>query len=471
MIEKVRTRFAPSPTGTLHIGGARTALYNYLLAKRQGGTFILRIEDTDRERSTDEAIGAILDGMDWLGFKADEGPYFQTKRFAFYFEHIDRLVQENKAYPCFCKAEDLEAKRQAAQKSGLKYRYDRTCWHLSEKQRQEKTKQGVPHCIRFYSTNEGQVVVDDLIKGRVTVAADELDDLIIKRSDGAPTYNLTVVVDDALMQITHVIRGDDHLNNAFRQVQLYEALGYSLPRFAHVSMILGADGKKLSKRHGATSVMAYRDMGYLPQAIRNYLVRLGWSHGDQEIFSLEEMIQNFSIEKVSSSAAIFNTEKLNWLSGHYIRESKPKTLVPLVKEFLEKKGAQKIEDTLLEKCVTLCRDKAKTLKDMADYMDFIFVKMPEDKEVIAKVIDEKSQPILKRVFEELEKATDFPESLKQIFQNIMKEFDVGMGKVAGPVRVALSGRQVSPGAFDLLEIFGKEKSLEKIKKYLKTEAL
>lgn len=467
--DKVITRFAPSPTGYLHIGGARTALYCYLLAKKHGGEFILRVEDTDRERSTDEAVQAIIDGMEWLGLKHDQGPYYQTKRYDLYHKEIDRLVSEGKAYPCFCTQTELATKREKAQAAKVKFRYDRTCYNLSESERKQKLAEGIPHCIRFLSSDEGEVAIKDLIKGEVKVAAKEFDDLIIRRTDGNPTYNFTVVVDDADMKVSHVIRGDDHFNNAFRQIQLYHALGYELPEFAHCSMILGDDKKKLSKRHGATSVMAYRDMGYLPQAVRNYLVRLGWSHKDQEIFSMDEMIDLFNLNTVSSSAAVFNTSKLDWLNGHYIRESKPEELKDEVKYHLTRMGIAEgdIDEGLLLKGVEFGQPKVKTLLELAEFIDIFFKDVPADEGAIKKVIKDSVKPILKRIHEELSTVTEFnKDTLHPVFEKVMAEFEVGMGKVANPVRVALSGKKISPGCFELLEIFGKDKSLKKIEQYL-----
>lgn len=465
--KEVRTRFAPSPTGYLHIGGARTALYCYLLAKKHRGKFILRIEDTDRERSTDEAIQAILDGMTWLGLKWDEGPFFQTKRFDIYNAEIDKLVVAGKAYPCFCTAETLEAKRKKAVAEKSKYKYDRTCHKLSPEERQKKIADGVPHCIRFYSTDVGTIRIDDKIKGEVLIAARELDDLIIRRTDGGPTYNFTVVVDDALMGITHVIRGDDHLNNTPRQFQMYEAMGYPLPVFAHCSMIMGADKKKLSKRHGATSVMAYRDMGYLPQALLNYLVRLGWSYKDQEIFSMDEMIEHFNLESVNSSSAIFDTTKLDWLNGHYIRAAKPEDLAPEVRRFLESRGAQNIDEAKLIRAVMAGQDKVKTLVEMAEFIELVFKDVPAEEAAIAKTVNDAARPVLKRVVEELEKLPTLThDTIHGVFEKIMAEFSVGLGKVANPVRVALSGKQISPGAYDLIELFGKDESLKRLRRYL-----
>lgn len=464
---KVRVRFAPSPTGTLHIGGARTALYNYLFAKKMGGTFILRIEDTDLERSTPESIQAILDGMKWLGLNWDEGPYFQTKRFDLYNEHIERLIQEGKAYPCFCTAEDLDKKRGAAQAAKIKYKYDRTCWRLSPEERAQKLAAKIPHTTRFFSSDTDIIHINDVIKGDVQVDGKELDDLILRRTDGSPTYNLTVVIDDATMDITHVIRGDDHLNNTPRQIQLYRALGYPLPIFAHLPMILGTDKKKLSKRTGTTSVMAYRDMGYLPHALLNYLVKLGWSYKDQEIFSLTQMSESFTLEACSPSSGILNLDKLDWLNGHYIRESKAEDLAPLVKEILEKMGAKNIDEALLVKSVHVSLAKVKTLKEMAEFIDFLFMDVPAETDTIAKNITETAKPILKHICEEMIKAkTTDKDALHMVFEKIAGEFNVGMGKVANPVRVALSQKRISPGVYELIEIFGVAESVKKIERFL-----
>src|SRR5512136_2811541 len=310
---QVRTRFAPSPTGDLHIGGARTALFNWLLARHEKGVFILRIEDTDAARSTQASIQVILDGMTWLGMDWDEGPFYQTQRMALYREAAERLLREGKAYRCYCTPEELEAKREAALKAGLKPKYDRTCLHRGP------STPDRPSVIRFLSPEEGKTVVDDLIQGRVEFDNAELDDLVILRSDGYPTYNFSVVVDDVTMDVTHVIRGNDHLNNTPRQIQIYHALGHPLPKFGHVSMILGPDKKKLSKRHGAQSVLEYQKMGYLPEAVVNYLVRLGWSHGDQEEFTKEELIGKFTLEAVGKSAAAINPGKFDWLNSQHIK--------------------------------------------------------------------------------------------------------------------------------------------------------
>lgn len=464
---KPRVRFAPSPTGYLHIGGARTALYNYLFAKQSGGTFILRIEDTDLERSTDESIQAILDGMNWLGLTWDEGPHFQTKRFDLYNQHIDQLIKDKKAYPCFCTAETLDEKRKMAMANKEKPKYDRTCLNLSEEAIQEKLKTKTPHVIRFLSSNEGTIKINDLIKGPVTVQASELDDLIIRRTDASPTYNLTVVIDDASMNITHVIRGDDHLNNTPRQIQLYEALGYAIPQFAHVPMILGADKKRLSKRHGATSVMAYDEMGYLPQALLNYLVRLGWSHGDQEIFSMDEMIQLFKLENVSASAGVFNPEKLDWLNGHYIRESKVQDLLPRVKQLMIQKGIDNIDDEKLTKAIKATQEKMKSLNDFPEMIDCLFVDITPDDQLKEKSINASTLPILQTCLDEFSTLDEWNhENIAATLTKLMEKLGLKLGKIAQPLRLALSGKKVSPGIYDLIEILGKEVTLRRISKYL-----
>src|SRR5512139_2406 len=354
---KIRTRFAPSPTGDLHIGGARTALFSWLLARHEKGIFVLRIEDTDAARSTQASVQVILDAMTWLGMDWDEGPYYQAERASLYQEMAEKLLKEGKAYRCYCAPEELEAKREAAFKAGLKPKYDRTCFgRASHPDR--------PSAIRFLSPDEGTTVVDDLIQGPVVFNNSELDDLIILRSDGLPTYNFSVVVDDATMEITHVIRGNDHLNNTPRQIQLYRALGYPLPRFGHVSMILGPDKKKLSKRHGAQSVMEYQRMGYLPQAVVNYLVRLGWSHGDQEEFTPEELVEKFTLDAVGKSAAAINPGKLDWLNSQHIRRLDLEDLVRRAKPFLEARGYALRDPVLLKRAVASLKERVKTLVEL-----------------------------------------------------------------------------------------------------------
>ncbi|MCL2669845.1 MAG: glutamate--tRNA ligase, partial [Syntrophaceae bacterium] len=363
--QTIRTRFAPSPTGFLHIGGARTALFNWLYTRRHAGTFILRIEDTDQTRSTDESTRAILDAMTWLGLNWDDGPYFQAERVQIHREMVEKLIQENNAYYCTCTPEELETKRRQAMNEGRKPKYDGKC-------RDKGLKKTENSAVRFKSPETGVTVVRDLIKGDITFNNEELDDLIIERADGYPTYNFAVVADDAQMRITHVIRGDDHVNNTPKQIQIYEALGCQVPLFGHVPMILGADKSRLSKRHGATSVMAYQEMGYLPKALINYLVRLGWSHGDQEIFTLQELINAFSLEAVGKSPSVFNPEKLLWLNQHYIMACETERLTNLMVPFWEKQGFTVSDRSFTEKAVSDLRQRAKTLAELADSGAFYF---------------------------------------------------------------------------------------------------
>src|SRR5579859_3083453 len=361
-----RTRFAPSPTGFLHIGGLRTALFCWLYARRHSGTFVLRIEDTDLERSTNEAIQQILDGLEWAGLDHDEGPFYQTKRFDRYKEVIDVLLAQGSAYRCYCTKEELEQLRAEQTARGEKPRYDGRWRDRSD------ARPGIPPVIRFKNPLEGQVVVDDVVHGPVVFQNSEMDDLVIARSDGSPTYNFCVVVDDMDMGITHVIRGDDHLNNTPRQMNMLLALGATPPVYAHLPMILGADGAKLSKRHGAVSVLEYRDAGFLPEALLNYLIRLGWSHGDQEYFTLEEMVRLFDIVDVNKSAAAFNFEKLAWLNQQHMMRAPPARLVPVLRWHLEQMGIEAADGTQLEQIVVAQRERAKTLREMAVNSAFFF---------------------------------------------------------------------------------------------------
>lgn len=368
MLNSVRVRFAPSPTGHLHVGGARTALFNWLFARHNKGTFIIRIEDTDRTRSTDEYIDSILEGMKWLALDWDEGPYRQTERFDVYRLYCEKLLKEGNAYHCYCTPEELEQRRQDALAQGQSPKYDGRCRHLQE------PVPGRTPAVRFRMPQEGETVVEDMIKGTAVFENTHLDDLIIMRSDGTPTYNFTVVVDDVDMKITHVIRGDDHLNNTPKQIHIYRALGYGIPSFAHLPMILGSDKARLSKRHGATSVIAYRDSGYLPDALVNYLVRLGWSYGDQEVFSREELISHFSFENVGKSSAVFNPEKLLWLNSQYIMNSSPEKLSTLVAPFLIREHiieeGQDMDTQWLSRAVNTLRERAKTLTELADSLRY-----------------------------------------------------------------------------------------------------
>lgn len=464
-----RVRFAPSPTGYLHIGGARTALYNYLLARKTGGAFVLRIEDTDLERSTPESIQAILDGMNWLDLKWDEGPFYQTKRFDLYKEHVQKLLDSNQAYPCFCTAQLLDEKRKQAMASKQKPMYDRTCFKLSAGERAEKLAAKIPYCVRFKSPDTGETVIEDLIKGRVVVENKELDDLVIQRTDGSPTYNFCVVVDDVTMQMTHVIRGDDHLNNTPRQIQLYQAFNYPLPKFAHVPMILGEDKKRLSKRHGATSVIAYRDMGYLPEALLNYLVRLGWSYKDQEVFTREELIEKFTLEAVSSSAGVFNPEKLLWLNGLYIRQSSNEYLADLTVPFLTARGITDINRDVLVAGVGIAKEKVKTILELADMVDFYFMPVNPPEDLVAKFFTDAVTPSLTKIIAQLEGLASLDhDSLQGLFSAEVASTGLGLAKFAQPVRVALTGRSVSAGVFEIMRILGRDESVNRLKACLKS---
>ncbi len=456
----LRVRFAPSPTGYLHVGGARTALFNWLYARHFGGTFILRIEDTDTERSTQESVDAILQGMEWLGLDCDEGPFYQTDNFPLYKQHVQKLLDEGKAYRCWCKAEDLEARREAAMAEGRKPKYDGTCRNRQDQPLDQ------PHVIRFKAPEEGETSFDDLIKGRITFPNAELDDLIISRTDGTPTYNFCVVIDDALMRISHVIRGDDHVNNTPRQIQLYEALGYPVPLFAHVPMILGSDKARLSKRHGATSVMAYRDMGYLPEALNNYLVRLGWSHGDDEIFSIEEMVQKFDISNVGRSPSVFNPDKLNWLNAHYIKNGDPPRLSELLKPHLASRGVTDTSSIDLAAIVSTLKERAQTLEEMADRALFYY-KAPEsyDEEALAKFDKIHLVEVYSAVASALKTLPplDIP-SADALFKQICSDNSWKMPQVGQPVRIALSGGTQAPGIGEMIMALGIDETVSRIER-------
>ena len=460
---EVRTRFAPSPTGYLHIGGARTALFNYLFARHHAGQFILRIEDTDRERSNPEAISAIVDAMKWLKLDYDEGPFYQTDRFPLYKEKVQQLLIAGKAYPCVCTPQDLDAKRQLAQKEKRKASYDGTC----------RPPEGVipplpedkPYTIRFRSPQVGTTVVEDVVKGDVIFDNRELDDLIVARTDGTPTYNFCVVVDDIEMNITHIIRGDDHLANTPRQIQLYHALGHTLPQFAHVPLILGTDKARLSKRHGATSVMAYRDMGYLPEAVVNYLVRLGWSHGDDEIFSREELIEKFSLESVGKSAGVFNPEKFLWLNSHYLKSRPLEQLASEIVPFIEAKGYPVPKEIdWIEKMIATLKERAKTLAELVEQAHYYLSDdISIDEKASKKFFTADIAEPLSGLIQKLNKLADFSEStVQQAFAEVLEQTGLSMGKLAQPVRVALTGSTVSPGIHEVIAVLGKERTLKRL---------
>ncbi len=463
MTNNIRVRFAPSPTGYLHIGGVRTALFNWLFARHNKGVFILRIEDTDQTRSTDESIQAIIEGMQWLGLDWDEGPYRQTERMHIYKEHVEKLLQEDKAYHCYCTPEELEGRRKQALAEKRIPKYDGRCREL------KNPVPGRQPAVRFKVPLQGETIVDDHVKGRIVFENTQLDDLIIMRSDGWPTYNFCVVVDDATMNITHVIRGDDHLNNTPRQMQLYNAFDFKTPEFAHLPMILGHDKTRLSKRHGATAVTAYKDMGYLPEALVNYLARLGWSYKDQEVFSSEELIEKFSLEHVGKSAAVFNPDKLLWLNSHYITSMDQKEIIIRLRPYLITDGLIK-EDTVLDdawmgKVIASLKERCRTLIEFTSAARYFFSDEVEtDPEAAKKFLTPGNRGVLEDVLKRIESLSAFSETdIDSLFKAIMADRGIKMGQVAQPVRVALTGRTVSPGIFEVIDILGKDKVIRRIR--------
>jgi len=455
----IRTRFAPSPTGYLHVGGARTALFSWLYARRHGGTFILRIEDTDLERSTAESVNAILEGMTWMGLEYDEGPFFQTHRFGRYQEVIEQMLKDGRAYHCYCTKERLDALRAEQLARKEKPRYDGKC-----RDGAANPPKDVPPVVRFRNPQEDTVVVEDLIRGKVAFQNSELDDLIIARSDGTPTYNFVVVVDDMDMRISHVIRGDDHLNNTPRQINLMQALGFTPPVYAHVPLILATDGSRLSKRHGAVSVMQYREDGYLPEALLNYLVRLGWSHGDQEIFSLEEMVKLFDISTVHSSAASFDPQKLQWLNQHYIRNSDTSHVVHHLSWHLGKLSVDPTAGPDMNEVVKVQRERAKTLAEMAQNSVFFYKDFDtyDEKDAAKHLRPESEKPLadLRQRLDALPLWT--AEALHEVVTGTAESHGLKLGKLAQPLRVALTGRAVSPPIDVTLALIGRERSLRRI---------
>jgi glutamyl-tRNA synthetase len=442
----------------LHVGGVRTALYSWLYARRMGGKFILRVEDTDRERSTEEAVRVILEGMRWLGLDYDEGPYYQTQRMDRYREVITRMLAEGTAYRCYCTKQELDAMREQQIARKEKPRYTGVCRDRTD------ARPGVDPVIRFKNPLEGSVVVEDLVHGTVTFRNSELDDLIIARSDGTPTYNFCVVVDDMDMGITHVIRGDDHLNNTPRQINMLRALGYTPPVYAHVPMILGPDGAKLSKRHGAVSVLQYQEEGYLPDALLNYLVRLGWSHGDQEVFTREEMIAAFDIHDVNKAASAFNPEKLLWLNQQHMMRSSPAALLPHLQYQLQRLGIQCDDTALLEGIIIAQRERSKTMKEMAQNSRFFFVDTVEiDPKAAAKHLSAEGAPYLAEARDRLAALDTWKaQPIHDALHALATEKSVGLGKVVQPIRVAVSGGTISPPIDVTLELLGRERTLARI---------
>jgi glutamyl-tRNA synthetase len=462
-MSQVRVRFAPSPTGFLHIGGVRTALFNWLFARQQQGVFVLRIEDTDQDRSTDESIQAILEGLKWVGLDWDEGPFRQTERIDLYRSYAMQLLEKGQAYWCGCKAEELEARRKEAEAKGLSPKYDSRCRDRG------LSNQAGDAALRFKAPLVGETVVDDLIKGKIVFDNNVQDDLIILRSTGYPTYNFSVVVDDALMNITHVIRGDDHLTNTPRQVPIFQALGFPVPQFGHLPMILGSDKARLSKRHGATSIMAYKDMGYLPDAMVNYLVRLGWSHGDQELFTRQELIEKFAWKNVQTSPAVFNPEKLIWVNAEYIKISPPDQVAQALMPLLESAGlaaeAKAVPTGWLAQLVILVKERAKTLVEMVEWVRPYFGQaVTFDEEAAKKFLTPAIAPVLSKLMACFEAFPAFSkQQWEEAFKLLVEAEGMKMGQLAQPVRVALTGRTSSPGLFEVMEVLGRDRTLFRLR--------
>ncbi len=468
----VRTRYAPSPTGALHIGNVRSGLFAWLFARHHRGAFILRIDDTDRERSTVESLNEILESLTWLGIEWDEGPpnpeYFQANRFHRYREAARELLRNGRAYPCYCTAAELDAMRKQAEREHRKPGYDGRCRDKPFPPDIElpDARAGRNYTIRFRSPRHGETVVDDLVKGRAVFDNAELDDLIIFRSDGVPTYNFATVLDDADFRITHVVRGDDHLPNTPRQMQIFHALGLTPPAYAHLPMVMGPDGAKLSKRHGATSVFAYRDAGYLPEALLNYLARLGWSHGDQEIFSRDELIAYFDFDACGKSAGIFNPEKLLWLNFHYMKERPLDQLAREVRPFIEKRGLPiPGDDAWLAKMVATLRERAKTLVELVDFAVFYLKdEIDIDPKAAAKFLKPEMAPVLMELANQLGSIDNFnEEAIKAAFERVMAGHNLKLGQLAQPVRVALTGGTVSPGIFEVIAVLGRERTIARLR--------
>lgn len=461
-MNRVRTRFAPSPTGVLHIGSVRTALFCWLYARRNGGSFILRIEDTDRERSTQASVDAILHGMSWLGLDPDEGPFYQSQRFDRYREIIDRWLDEGIAYRCYCTREELDAMREDAMARGIKPRYDGRCRQRTE------PREGVSPVIRFRNPLEGSVVVDDAVRGSVAFDNSELDDLIIARSDGTPTYNFTVVVDDADMRISHVIRGDDHLNNTPRQINMLQALGAQVPRYAHLPMIHGPDGGKLSKRHGAVNVLDYCEQGFLPDGLLNYLLRLGWSHGDQELFSRDEMIALFDLDEVNHAASTFDFEKLKWVNHQHLVRTPARDLAPLLAAQLRRQGLDPNDGPPLEYTVDALRERGQTIAEIAERAHCYYEEFEayDQKSAHQHLRPVAAQP-LQQARDALAAVADWTEADTQAaIERAAEALGLKLGKVAQPLRVALVGQAASPGIGVTLVLVGRDRALKRIDKAL-----
>ena len=461
----VRTRFAPSPTGFLHIGGARTALFSWAYAKKHHGQFILRIEDTDVERSTPQAVQAILDGMHWLGLDYDEGPFYQMQRMDIYKKVIQSLLDNGTAYYCYSSKEELEALRESQMQQGLKPRYDGK-WRPEAGKALPAIPQDIPPVVRFKNPQTGVVAWDDLVKGRIEIANTELDDLIIARADGTPTYNFCVVVDDWEMGITQVIRGDDHVNNTPRQINMLQALGATVPQYAHLSMILGDDGQKLSKRHGAVSVMQYHEDGYLPEAVLNYLARLGWSHGDAEIFTMQQFCEWFDLDHITPSAAQFNTEKLNWLNAHYIKEANIDSLADDIASRLKKLGVIVQAQPKLQDVLALYRERANNLNQLAKDVAYFYVLPQAGAEDIAKHITPEILPAIQSLSQSLAQINWSAEAVHEAINVVVTQYQLKFPKVAMPLRVMLTGIAQSPSIDQVMALLGQKETLGRMQNYI-----
>jgi glutamyl-tRNA synthetase len=461
----VVTRFAPSPTGYLHIGGARTALFSWAYAKRHQGKFILRIEDTDIERSTPEAVEAIMDGMTWLHLDFDEGPIYQTKRMAVYKQYIDQLIKEDKAYLCYSSKEELEVLRESQMKAGLKPKYDGK-WRPEPGKSLPPTPKNIQPVVRFKNPTSGVVSWHDLVKGEITIANEELDDLVIARGDGTPTYNFCVVIDDWEMKVTHVIRGDDHINNTPRQINLLKALNANIPAYAHLSMILGDDGQKLSKRHGAVSVMQYFDQGYLPEAILNYLARLGWSHGDDEIFSMTDFCQWFDLDHITSSSAQFNTEKLDWLNSHYIKTLPLDRISSAIEPYLKKVVHTPIDQNLLISAIDIHRERANHLTNLAKDIAYIFEVQKPNQQDFEKHINAEALELIKSFQGSLNKIDWTKEAIHNVMNEVVTLHAIKFPKLAMPLRVLLTGIAQSPSIDAVMAILGRDETMKRLNLYL-----
>ena len=461
----VVTRFAPSPTGYLHIGGARTALFSWAYAIRHQGKFILRIEDTDLERSTPEAVEAIMDGMTWLHLHYDEGPIYQTKRMAVYKQYIDQLIKEDKAYLCYSSKEELEVLRESQMKAGLKPKYDGK-WRPESGKSLPPTPKNIQPVVRFKNPTSGLVSWHDLVKGEITIANEELDDLVIARGDGTPTYNFCVVIDDWEMKVTHVIRGDDHINNTPRQINLLKALNATIPAYAHLSMILGDDGQKLSKRHGAVSVMQYFDQGYLPEAILNYLARLGWSHGDDEIFSMTDFCQWFDLDHITSSSAQFNTEKLDWLNSHYIKTLPLDRISSAIEPYLKKVVHTPIDQNLLIGAIDIHRERANHLTNLAKDIAYIFEVQKPNQQDFEKHINAEALELIKSFQASLNKIDWTKEAIHNVMNEVVTLHAIKFPKLAMPLRVLLTGIAQSPSIDAVMAILGRDETMKRLNLYL-----